>query len=67
MNEKDNVTIPNTQHFISGIPYPATCEDIIEYARNKGAPGGIIDLLQKLPDEEYQNESQVIDALDMNK
>lgn len=48
---------------ISGIPYPASKEDLVEYARARSENGGVVDLLSKLPEMEYSNEPQVLTTL----
>jgi hypothetical protein len=48
---------------ISGIPYPSSKEEIIEYARSKSGNDGVIDLLNKLPPLEYLNEPHVLSTL----
>ncbi len=63
MHKKDSVTRPHLYQSLSGIPFPATRKDIIEYARNKGASGGIIYVLEKLPDRHFKSEADVLDSL----
>ena len=65
MSDKDNASIPNVRTSISGAPYPIKRKELIEYARNKGANTGILDLLEKLPDEEFSNEAKVIENLEV--
>lgn len=48
---------------ISGIPYPCSKEDLIEYARSKSGSDGVVDLLNKLPPLDYQNEPHVLSTL----
>lgn len=67
MSEKDRVSLPHIRNFISGLPYPSNREDIIEYARNKGANTGILDVLEKIPDQFYENEPHIISHLDIKE
>jgi hypothetical protein len=41
------------QTYHKGIDYPARKEDLLQKARANGAPGEMMDLLQKLPAEQY--------------
>lgn len=43
------------QKFLEGIDFPATKDDIIETAQNNDAGQEIFDLLEKLPEKEYQS------------
>lgn len=67
MGDKNSVTLPNIRLYLSGIPLPANRKDIVEYARNKGASDGIIDALEKLPDQEFSNSSQIISKLEIKE
>jgi len=67
MSEKNSVSIPHIHNFLSGLPYPSTHKEIIEYARNKGANTGILDVLMKLPDQEFKNESEIMSNLKIEK
>ena len=48
---------------ISGLPLPASKKDIVEYARNKGADTGVLDRLETLPDQEFNNTAEITDQL----
>lgn len=67
MSEKDSVSVPHIRNFISGIPFPSSRKDIIEYARNKGAQTGILDMLQTLPDQSYNNEPHIMSNLNIKE
>jgi hypothetical protein len=63
-HDKKSSTLKNNIHqSISGIPYPASKEELIEYASTHGTSGEVIDLLEKLPPIEFQNEPQVLSTL----
>ncbi len=62
-HKKDSVTLPHLHQSISGIPFPASRKDVIEYSRNKGASTGIMYLIEKLPEETFRNESEIISIL----
>ncbi|HEU0085989.1 MAG TPA: DUF2795 domain-containing protein [Candidatus Paceibacterota bacterium] len=64
MAHKDTVTISNTMYYVKGMPFPALRQQVIEYAREKGASGGIIDYLERnLSDREFGSDLQVNEDL----
>jgi hypothetical protein len=48
---------------ISGLPYPATKQKIIEYVRNKGGDTSVQDVITKIPEQIYNNESELRAAI----
>lgn len=66
MSKKKNITISHIRSALSGIPFPATRKDIIEYVRNKGVGDGIIDFFkEKLPDQEFNKQSHILSSLNI--
>lgn len=51
------------QKFLEGMNYPASKEQIIQYAEQQGADEDIIEILQKLPGEEYETPADVSGAI----
>lgn len=51
------------QEYLSGIQYPINKQSLIEFARDKGASGTIVSLLERLPDKQYHSEQEVSDEL----
>ncbi|MGL5881192.1 MAG: DUF2795 domain-containing protein [Xenococcaceae cyanobacterium] len=52
------------QQYLKGMDYPATKDDLIDYAEEKGAEDEILDLLEQLPeDEEYNTPIELNKAL----
>jgi hypothetical protein len=43
------------QRYLKGLQYPASKEDIIQRARDAGAPNEVVEFMQKLPDQEYKS------------
>ncbi|HLO63576.1 MAG TPA: DUF2795 domain-containing protein [Azonexus sp.] len=41
------------QKYLGGLDYPAKKQDIVQKARQKGADHDILQILQKIPDQEY--------------
>ncbi|MEV6611826.1 DUF2795 domain-containing protein [Kutzneria sp. NPDC051319] len=50
------------QKFLGGMEYPATKEQIVEHAREKGADEAVLDGLQAIPDREYNGPNAVSQA-----
>jgi hypothetical protein len=47
---------------LKGIDFPAEKEDLIEYARDNGADPEIVEMLQGMPEEEFDSMSDVMSA-----
>jgi len=54
------VSPSNIAHFLKGIDFPATKQDMIDYADDNNAPEQIIDIIDNLPDIEFQSMIEVI-------
>ena len=52
----------NVAHFLEGIDFPANKGDLIACAEQNGAPDAVIDVLNALPDEEFQSMADVMRA-----
>jgi hypothetical protein len=50
------------QKFLGGMEYPATKEQIVEHAKEKGADEAVLDGLQAIPDREYNGPNAVSQA-----
>jgi hypothetical protein len=53
----------DVQKHLKGVDYPATRMDLIEHARDSGAPDDVISLLQGMPEKEYRTPIQVTEAI----
>jgi hypothetical protein len=51
------------QKYLKGMNYPASKDDLIEHAEEQGADDEILDLLEQIPDEEYDAPTDVNKAL----
>jgi hypothetical protein len=47
---------------LKGIDFPVEKEDLIEYARDNGADPEIVEILQEMPEEEFDSISDVMSA-----
>jgi hypothetical protein len=52
----------NVQNYLKGAQYPARKQDLISTARNNGAPKEIIELLERMPDDEFGGPQEVMKA-----
>ncbi len=51
------------QKALGGMDYPATKEDIVKHAQDKGGDSEVIDALKKIEDREYEGPSGVSSAV----
>ena len=49
--------------FLEGIDFPALKDDIVDHAEDNNAPQEIIDVLEQLPDEEFNNMADVLSGI----
>jgi hypothetical protein len=51
------------QKFLGGMDYPASKDEIVDHAKSKGADENVMDVLEQLPDDEYQTPADVSKAI----
>jgi len=51
------------QKYLKGVDYPASREDLMAHAEDNGADEDVLDLLDQLPDEEYETPADVSKAI----
>ena len=56
-------SLPQVQEFLKKIQYPIGKQTLIDKASGMGANDTIMSVLQKLPDKQYQSQSEVEDEL----
>jgi hypothetical protein len=49
---------------LNGIPYPASKQELINYAKAKSATKDVVGLLNSLPDRQYANMEDVASELE---
>jgi hypothetical protein len=52
----------NVQSYLAGINYPATKDDLIEAAKNNGAPKEIMEVIKGFDEDEYGGPQEVMKA-----
>jgi hypothetical protein len=67
-NEREGVTGGEESAFdlaglLQGAGYPATKEDLIDYATDQGAEDYVIQMLDQLPDTTYNSPAEVSQAI----
>lgn len=50
----------NVQKYLQGVSYPANKQDLIERARDNGAPPEILDAIENFPADEYGGPQDVM-------
>lgn len=57
------VSAVELQHYLQGMDYPSRKEDLIRKARENQAPRDVIDLINNLPDREFNSTVDVSRAV----
>lgn len=55
----EKVSAAQLQIYLKGISYPADKSELVERARDNGAPDNVINMLEKLPDKDYRRPTEV--------
>lgn len=50
----------NVSTYLKGIDYPAKKDQLVQHAQQNGAESAVIDVLNKMPDQEYENMADVM-------
>lgn len=51
------------QKFLKGMNYPASKQDVIDYAKQQGADDNVCSTLGKMPDQEFETPADVSKAI----
>lgn len=51
------------QKFLGGMDYPASKDEIVDHAKSKGADENVMDVLEQLPEDDYQTPADVSKAI----
>lgn len=57
------VSTGEIQQFLHGMDYPARKNDLVKKAQSNNAPGDVIDMLSKLPDQDFNSPVDVNKAI----
>jgi hypothetical protein len=58
-----NVNPIQVQKYLGGLDYPASKDDVVDHARNRGADDNIISTLQQMKEEQFQTPAEVSQAI----
>ncbi|WP_312479541.1 DUF2795 domain-containing protein [Stutzerimonas nitrititolerans] len=50
----------NVATYLKGIDYPAQKDDLVQHAKKNGAESEVIDMLNRMPEQEYSNMADVM-------
>jgi hypothetical protein len=50
------------QKYLHGADYPATRKDLLDQARQNSAPDEVMDVIQRMPDQEFGGPQDVMKA-----
>ncbi len=50
----------NVATYLKGIDYPANKQDLLRHARQNGAEQDVVDVLERMPEQQYGNMEDVM-------
>lgn len=50
----------NVATYLKGIDYPANKQDLLKHARQNGAEQDVVDVLERMPEQQYGNMADVM-------
>ncbi|AJE17096.1 MULTISPECIES: DUF2795 domain-containing protein [Stutzerimonas] len=50
----------NVATYLKGIDYPANKQDLLQHARQNGAEQDVVDVLERMPEQQYGNMADVM-------
>ncbi|MBD3736074.1 hypothetical protein AUR59_010590 [Stutzerimonas balearica] len=50
----------NVATYLKGIDYPANKQDLLRHARQNGAEQDVVDVLERMPEQQYGNMADVM-------
>jgi len=56
-------SVSNVTHHLKGIHFPASKRDLVRQARANGADGDIMDVLESVPDQQFETAADVMKAV----
>lgn len=60
---RQNQNPSNIQNYLSGVNYPAKKNDLIQTARRNNAPNDVIQQLESMPDQRFEQPTEVQEAI----
>lgn len=59
----DSIPPETIQQFQEGLDYPASKDQLIRHAKERDAPGFVLSAMEKLPDQNFMNTLEVVQAV----
>lgn len=53
----------NIASFLEGLEFPASKDEVVDYAEDNNAPQEIIDVLEQLPDQEFLSMTDIMSGI----
>jgi hypothetical protein len=63
IEEKTMVSTGEVLEYLRGIDLPKSKSELVQYAQSKNAPKDVIDLLNKIPDQQFGNTADITHAI----
>lgn len=60
--ENRNVSPAEVQKYLGGMSYPASKDDLVETAEEAGAPSEVMEMIERMPEQEYGGPQDVMKA-----
>jgi hypothetical protein len=58
-----NFDLGNIDKMLNAIPYPISTSQLIQLAKDRGAPGPVVGMLEKLPDKTFNSAQEIKDMM----
>lgn len=65
--ELQNMDAATVMLYVDGIHWPATKDQLLEYAEDRGAPDEVLLAMDTFPDKRYESMNDVVLGLDQAK
>lgn len=52
----------NVTHYLKGIDFPASKQDLMQTAKDNGAEDAVLDMIEQMPDDEFEDMAGVMKA-----
>ncbi len=53
----------NIAHYLKGIDFPCSKQDLIDHAEDNNAPEEVLEVLEELPDQEYTSMADLMQGV----
>ena len=53
-------SLASISHYLRGLDFPARKQDLMRHARNNGADSAVMEVIEAMPDADYENTADVM-------